>query len=59
MMVVEGLILAAVTFPVTLALGIWYPALTRKYRNNRKSAAFIYGVNAIGACAGALLAGFF
>lgn len=54
----EGLMLAAVTLPVTLLLGAWLPLLARRYGDERVHGPLLYGVNAIGSAVGGLLAGF-
>lgn len=54
----EGLMLAAVTLPVTLLLGAWLPLLARWYGDERVHGPLLYGVNALGSAAGGLLAGF-
>lgn len=50
-MISEGLLLAVITMPVTLALGAWLPALVARYH---ASAARLYAVNAVGGAVGAL-----
>jgi len=49
----QGLLIALCTLPVTLALGAWLPLITRS-----DEGALLYAANSIGACVGALLAGF-
>jgi spermidine synthase len=50
-MVGQGLLLAALTLPVTLALGAWLPALSRQFSVN---GTWLYAVNSLGAALGAL-----
>lgn len=55
----QGLMIALVTFPVTLALGAWLPFLTRSTHELAPgSGAKLYGVNSLGAAVGAMLSGF-
>lgn len=51
-LLVQGLLLAALTLPVTLSLGAWLPALTIKFNSN---GAWLYAANALGAALGGLL----
>jgi len=51
-MLVEGLLLAALTLPVTLSLGAWLPALTIKFNSN---GTWLYAANALGAALGGVL----
>ncbi len=48
----QGLLLAALTLPVTLCLGAWLPALSARYR---VSGSWLYASNAFGAALGAAL----
>ncbi len=48
----QGLLLAALTLPVTLALGAWLPALSSEFRVN---GTWLYAANSLGAALGALL----
>jgi len=50
---VQGLSIAVCTLPATLALGAWLPLLSEKGDGARW-----YAVNSMGACVGAMLAGF-
>jgi len=50
---VQGVSIAVCTLPVTLALGAWLPLLSDKGDGARW-----YAVNSMGACVGAILAGF-
>jgi len=50
---VQGLSIAVCTLPVTLALGAWLPLLSQKGDGARW-----YAANSMGACIGAMLAGF-
>jgi len=54
----EAAVLAALTLPVTLALGAWLPLLTARFGAHSQQGAVLYGANAVGAALGALLAGF-
>ncbi|MBK9131700.1 MAG: fused MFS/spermidine synthase [Gammaproteobacteria bacterium] len=54
----EAALLAALTFPVTLALGAWLPLLNARFGAGPLYGAVLYGVNSVGAALGALLAGF-
>lgn len=54
----EGMILAALTLPVTLALGAWLPLLTARFGQGAGYGAVLYGVNSLGAALGALCSGF-
>lgn len=49
----QGLLIAACTLPATLAMGAWLPLIA-----NDDDGASLYAANSIGACIGALLAGF-
>ncbi len=49
----QGMLIAACTLPVTLALGAWLPLIA-----NNDEGASLYAANSVGACIGALLAGF-
>lgn len=55
---VEAALLAALTLPATLALGAWLPLLNARYGGHPQQGAILYGVNSVGAAAGALIAGF-
>ncbi len=48
----QGLMLAALTLPVTLSLGAWLPALAARFRSN---GTWLYASNALGGAFGALL----
>ncbi len=48
----QGLLLSALTLPVTLSLGAWLPALSSKFRVN---GTWLYAANSLGAALGALL----
>jgi len=49
----QALLIAVCTLPVTLAMGAWLPLIA-----NHDEGASLYASNSIGACVGALLAGF-
>jgi len=51
----QGLVLAALTLPVTLALGAWLPLLGARFED---AGAWFYGANSLGAALGAMAAGF-
>lgn len=51
----EGLALALLTLPVTLALGVWLPLLNDRLNGG---SMWLYGMNSLGATVGALTAGF-
>lgn len=52
----QGLAVAVAVFPVTLALGAWLPLLGSVLGPG--ATPWLYGVNSVGAAAGAVLAGF-
>lgn len=52
----QSFLLAALTLPVTLALGAWLPLLCARLGNPRLTAPWLYGVNSMGAALGALSA---
>jgi len=52
-LIFQGLLIAACTLPTTLAMGVWLPLIA-----NDDDGASLYAANSIGACMGALLAGF-
>ncbi|MDQ6970114.1 MAG: fused MFS/spermidine synthase [Mariprofundus sp.] len=52
-LVVQGLLIALCTLPVTLAMGAWLPLIAQ-----HDEGASLYAANSVGACLGALLAGF-
>ena len=54
----QAAMLALVTIVVTFCLGAWLPLLVRAYADSAVAGAWYYGVNALGAGAGALAAGF-
>lgn len=54
----QGAAIALLTLPVTLALGAWYPLLSREYGDDAAAAARLYAVNSLGAGCGAIAAGF-
>jgi len=49
----QGLLIALCTLPATLVMGAWLPLIARQ-----DDGASLYAANSLGACAGALLAGF-
>lgn len=53
-LVAQGAVLALLTLPVTLALGVWLPLLNRR---SNGGGMWLYGANSLGAVVGALLAG--
>ena len=50
--------IVAVTLPATLVLGAWLPMLSRRFGGHTEAGGRLYGANAIGAAAGALIGGF-
>jgi len=50
----QGLLLALVTLPVTLALGAWLPLLNSR---SNGGGVWLYGANSLGAALGAIVAG--
>ena len=52
-LIFQGLLIAVCTLPVTLVMGAWLPLIA-----NHDDGASLYAANSIGACVGALLAGF-
>jgi len=52
-LIFQGLLIAACTLPITLAMGAWLPLIA-----NNDDGARLYAANSMGACVGALLAGF-
>ncbi|WP_455208293.1 fused MFS/spermidine synthase [Kaarinaea lacus] len=54
----QGLLIAALTMPVTLIFGAWLPMLNKSLGDSGISGARLYGANSIGAALGAILAGF-
>lgn len=52
----QGAILAAVTLPVTVALGAWLPLLSTRLGDPARIAPWLYGANSLGAALGAVLA---
>lgn len=50
----QGLALALLTLPVTLALGAWLPMLNRR---SNGGGMWLYGANSLGAALGAIIAG--
>jgi len=55
---VKALMVLALTFPVTMALGAWFPLLTAKYQDSDRGATGLYAVNSLGSAFGAALTGF-
>lgn len=51
----QGVVIALLTLPVTLIFGAWLPLLSARLGDG---GARLYGANALGAAAGALIAGF-
>ena len=56
-LLIQGISLFALTFPVTLVLGAWLPLLTRRLGGGNHTGAILYGVNSMGAGLGVLLTG--
>lgn len=57
-MVTQGLIVALITLPATLAFGAWFPMLVAVFAERIHSGSALYGFNSVGAAAGGLIAGF-
>jgi spermidine synthase len=51
---IQGIVLALLTLPVTLALGAWLPLLNSRFSGG---GMWLYGANSLGAAVGAALAG--
>ena len=54
----QGLVVAALTLPVTLVLGAWLPLLSARFGNHHHAGVWLYGANSLGAALGTVLAGF-
>ncbi len=54
----QGMVILAITLPVTLVLGAWLPLLSARFRDAGQSGAWLYGINSCGAALGGVLAGF-
>ncbi len=54
-MVVQGMVMLALTLMATVALGAWLPLIARRHQEG--SAAWLYAANSLGAAAGAGCAG--
>jgi spermidine synthase len=58
-LLMQGLALAVLTFPVTLILGAWLPLLSKRVAgSDRIAGAWLYGSNATGAALGSIIGGF-
>lgn len=57
-LLVQSMWIALCTLPAVLSFGAWLPLLERSFSHTGHSGAWYYGMNSIGACLGALLAGF-
>lgn len=57
-MLVKALLVTGLALPVTMALGAWFPLLTKNFHNTDFSATRLYSVNSLGAGLGAALTGF-
>ncbi|NOZ54382.1 MAG: spermine synthase [Gammaproteobacteria bacterium] len=57
-LVMQGLIIASITLPVTLVFGAWLPLFCHRCGATKIGGAWLYGVNSVGAAFGALIAGF-
>lgn len=53
----QGLIIAALTLPSTLAFGAWFPLLARNSENNSRQGIYLYIANCLGAAAGTIITG--
>ncbi len=56
----QGMMIAMFTLPVTLTFGAWLPLLSARHGDDqaRSVATRLYGINALGAALGAIVAGF-
>ena len=54
----KAFIVFVLAFPVTMALGAWFPLLTAKFQDSDRGATGLYAVNSLGAAVGAALTGF-
>jgi len=57
-MLTQSALIALLTLPATLAFGAWLPYLVTQFGGGGKVGGWFYGANSIGACVGALAAGF-
>jgi len=57
-MLTQSALVALLTLPATLAFGAWLPYLATRLGGGEKVGGWLYGANSIGACVGALAAGF-
>ncbi|WP_297448212.1 fused MFS/spermidine synthase [Ferrovum sp.] len=56
-LLLQGLILTLLTFPVTFVLGLWLPLLSEE-QGSPRTGVKLYGANSLGGALGALLTGF-
>ena len=56
-LLLQGLILTVLTFPVTFVLGLWLPLLSEE-QGSLRTGVELYGANSLGGALGALLTGF-
>ena len=56
--IIEGLSLALLTFPLTFILGAWLPMISANFATRTNSGVIFYSVNSIGAALGAIITGF-
>ncbi|EQD72829.1 Spermidine synthase-like protein, partial [mine drainage metagenome] len=56
-LLLQGLILTLLTFPVTFVLGLWLPLLSEE-QGSLRTGVKLYGANSLGGALGALLTGF-
>jgi len=57
-MLTQSVLIALLTLPATLAFGAWLPYLSTQLGGGEKMGGWLYGANSVGACIGALAAGF-
>ncbi len=57
-LVTQGMAIALLTLPATLAFGAWLPMLAEKSDSTGDAAAALYGANSLGAALGVFVAGF-
>lgn len=57
-MITQGVVVAVITLPATLAFGAWFPLLVSGHSNKDHSGSLLYGFNSVGAALGGLAAGF-
>jgi len=53
----QGLVIAGLTLPATLAFGAWLPLLARNPSNTSRQGIYLYVANCLGAAAGTIISG--